>query len=111
MLLAYAFVLLAFLSLTLPLVVETAVEVPISPIGLLWMLLLAYLIFTMTLVLQRKQAAYPLLIGLASLTLPLIPILYTSPAGLPGAALAVALAVIVFGSLRRRGVRAWFIEP
>jgi hypothetical protein len=73
--LVYGFVVLAFLGLTLPIVVNEAIEAPISPIGLLWMLLLAYLIFTLTLTLQRKQAGYGLAIGLATLTVPLIPIL------------------------------------
>src|SRR5258706_11956098 len=85
--LVYAFLMLAFLGLTLPLVVDQAVTVPISGIGLVWMLLLAYLIFTVTLVLQRKQAAYMLSLGLASLTVPLIFVLAVF-AGLPGAVFA-----------------------
>jgi hypothetical protein len=109
-LLVYGFFVLAFLGLTLPLVVNEAVEAPVSPIGLLWMLLLAYLVFTLTLVLQRKQAAFGLAVGLATLTLPLIPILGLF-AGLPGAAAATALAIAVFWALRRPGVRGWFNEP
>lgn len=107
---AYAFAILAFLGLTLPLVVDQAVEAPVSGIGLLWMLLLAYLIFTMTLVLQRKQAAYMLALGLASLTIPLIAILGVF-AGLPGAIFALTLAIIVFRALLDRRARAWFVEP
>ncbi len=109
-LLAYGFTLLAFLGLTLPLVVAEAVEAPISAPGLLWMLLLAYLIFTLTLVLQRKQAAYGLSIGLASLSVPLVPILGYF-AGWAGALFAVALVVLLFAALRRRSVRGWFTEP
>ena len=109
--LAYSFVVLAFVGVTLPFVVAQAVEAPISPLGILWMLLLAYLIFTMTLVLQRKEAAYPLSLGLATLILPLIPMLYLSPAGVAGALVAVVVAVLVFGALRRPGVRSWFNEP
>ncbi|MBA3307891.1 MAG: hypothetical protein H0T04_04305 [Chloroflexi bacterium] len=109
--LAYAFLVLAFIGVTLPLVVAQAVSAPISPLGIVWMALLAYLIFTMTLVLQRKEAAYPLALGLATLTVPLIPMLYLSPAGIPGALFAVVVAVLVFGSLRRPGVRSWFNEP
>jgi len=108
--LGYGFVVLAFLGLTLPRVINEAVEAPISPIGLLWMLLLAYLIFTLTLVLQRKQAAFGLAVGLATLTLPLIPIL-AGFAGLPGALAGVALAAGLFWALRRPGVRGWFSEP
>ena len=107
--LAYGFVILAILGLTLPLVVAQAVDTPITFIGLVWMALLAYLIFTITLVLQRKQAAYGLSIGLATLTLPLIPLL-ALVAGAPGAIFAVALAVAVFGALRRQTSRAWFSE-
>jgi hypothetical protein len=108
--LAYAFSLLALLSLTLPLVVAQAVEAPVSPIGLLWMLLLAYLIFTITLVLQRKQAAWGLSVGLVTLTVPGIVLLYEW-AGLIGAGIGVALCGLLFLSLRGAGVRAWFSEP
>ena len=65
--LGFGFVLLAGVGLTLPLVINQAVEMPVSPLGILWMLLLAYLIFTLTLILQRKQAAWMLSLGLASL--------------------------------------------
>jgi hypothetical protein len=108
--LAYAFVILAFLGLTLPLIVDQAVEAPVTGIGILWMLLLAYLIFTVTLVLQRKQAAYMLSLGLASLTIPLIGLLglYAGP---PGAIFALVLAVILFRGLRRPDARGWFTEP
>lgn len=109
-LLAYGFLLLALIALTLPLVVEQAVEAPVSPLGLLWMLLLAYLIFTLTLILQRKQAGWGLSIGLATLSLPLIALLY-GWAGLAGALLGLALAALLFASLRRRAVREWFSEP
>jgi hypothetical protein len=36
---AYAFIVLAFIGLTLPLVIDQAVEAPVSGIGILWMLL------------------------------------------------------------------------
>jgi hypothetical protein len=110
-LLGYGFVILGFLGLTMPIVIDQAIDAPISFIGLVWMLLLAYLIFTVTLVLQRKQAAYMLSIGLVSLCLPLIPILLLSPAGVPGGVLALAVFVIVLWSLRRPRSRAWFVEP
>jgi hypothetical protein len=109
--LVYGFLILALVGLTTPLVVNQAVESPISPIGVVWMLLLAYLIFTLTLVLQRKQAAYPLAIGLSTLTLPFVLFMYFSPAGGVGAALALLIAVIVIGSLRRSTTRQWFVEP
>ncbi|MBX3031285.1 MAG: hypothetical protein KF809_14150 [Chloroflexi bacterium] len=109
--LVYAFGALAMVAVTLPLIIDEAIEAPISPIGIVYMLLLAYLIFTLTLVLQRKQAGYPLALGLATLSLPLIPILYLSPAGLPGAIGATVLAIVLLGSLRRGSSRAWFVEP
>lgn len=107
--LVYGFLILAFLGLTLPLVVAQAVETPVTLIGLVWMALLAYLVFTITLVLQRKQAAYGLSMGLATLTIPLIPLLALA-AGVVGAIFSLALATLVFGSLRRGSSRAWFSE-
>jgi hypothetical protein len=107
--LVYAFLMLAILGLTLPLVVDQAVTAPVSGIGLVWMLLLAYLIFTITLVLQRKQAAYMLSLGLSSLTVPLIFVLGIF-AGLPGAVFALALALILFRGLMRPSSRGWFVE-
>jgi hypothetical protein len=109
-LLVYGFGLLCLLALTLPLVVAEAIEAPISPLGLLWMLLLAYLIFTLTVILQRKQAAWTLSIGLASLSLPLVLVLFFW-AGVPGAAAGVGLCVLLFLSLRSPAARRWFAEP
>jgi hypothetical protein len=108
--LAYAFLLLALASLMLPLIVSQAVEAPISAIGVVWMLLLAYLVFTLTLVLQRKQAAWWMALGLATLTIPLVPLLGIA-AGLPGAVAAIILSVAVIGGLVERRARAWFTEP
>lgn len=110
LLLSYGIGLLVVLSLTLPLVVEEAVQAPISPLGLLWMLLLAYLIFTITLTLQHKRAAWGLSLGLASLSLPLV-LLLLWWGGALAAALGLALAVLLLFSLRRPQVRAWFSEP
>jgi len=104
-----AFLLLAFLGLTTPLIVAQAVEAPITGLGLVWMLLLAYLIFTLTLVLQRKRAGYMFALGLASLTLPLTFILGFF-AGLPGALIGAGLATTAFLCLRGTATRSWFIE-
>jgi hypothetical protein len=109
--LVYGFLALTAVGLSLPLVVAEAVTAPVSLVGLIVMLLLAYLIFTLTLVLQRKQVGYMLAMGLATLSLPLVPILYLSPAGLPGAAIALVLALVVIGTLRRPSSRSWFVEP
>ena len=43
------------------------------------MVLLAYTIFTITMVLQRKQAARGLALGLATLTIPAVPLLLLGP--------------------------------
>lgn len=108
--LAFGFVLLAGIGLTLPLVISQAIEAPVSPIGLLYMLLLAYLVFTLTLILQRKQAAWMLSLGLASLSVPLAAVLYFW-AALPGLLMGIALAAVLFWSLRGGRSRAWFSEP
>jgi hypothetical protein len=108
--LAFGFTLLAAVGLTLPLVINEAVEAPVSPLGLLWMLLLAYLVFTLTLILQRKQAAWLLSLGLASLSVPLAVILFEW-AGVIGAAVGVALAIVLFAFLTRPKARAWYTEP
>jgi hypothetical protein len=108
--LIFGFVLLAGIGLTLPLVISQAVEAPVSPLGLLWMLLLAYLIFSLTLILQRKQAARMLSFGLASLAVPIAVFMYFW-AALPGAIFGIALVGLLFTSLRGDAVRAWFSEP
>ncbi len=108
--LAYGLALLALMGLLLPLIVSQAVTAPVTPIGLVWMLLLAYLVFTLTLVLQRKQAAYLLSLGLATLTIPLVPLLAFA-AGVPGVAVALLLSAVVFLSLRPSSVKRWFTEP
>ena len=109
-LLFFGFVLLAGVGLTLPLVVGQAVETPISAVGLLWMLLLAYLVFTLTLILQRKQAAWMLSFGLATLSVPIAAILFFW-AGAVGLLIGAALVVLLFLALRGKAVRAWFSEP
>jgi hypothetical protein len=109
--LVYGFFVLALVGLTTPLVVNQAVENPISPLGVVWMLLLAYVIFTITLVLQRKQAGYPMALGLSTLTVPLVAVMYFAQAGIVGIAIACGVAVLVIGSLRRSTTRTWFVEP
>ena len=109
--LGYAFLVLASLGLSMPVVIDQAVQAPITFIGLVWMLLLAYLIFTMTLVLQRKQAAYMLSLGLTSLLLPLAAVLLFAPAGWMLSIVALLLLAVVVWSLRRPRSREWFSEP
>jgi hypothetical protein len=107
--LTFGMVLLAGLALTLPLVVEQAVEAPVSPLGILWMLLIAYLIFTLTLVLQRKQAAWGLSVGMASVVVPLTLALWQW-ASVGGVLLGLGVGVALFLSLRSGPARAWFSE-
>lgn len=109
-LLGYGFLVLAVLGLTLPLVVNQAVSAPVSFVGIVWMALLAYLIFTITLVLQRKQAAFGLSLGLTSLLLPLAVIAIFVPGGFVVSIAAVALFVVIVLALRRPRSRAWFSE-
>ena len=76
--LVYAFLILAGIGLSLRYVVDTAIEASVSFQGVVVMALLAYTIFTTTLVLQRKEAARGLALGLASLIVPLVPLLALS---------------------------------
>ena len=108
--LVFGFVLLAGLGLTLPLVISQAIEAPVSPLGLLYMLLLAYLVFTLTLILQRKEAAWMLSLGLVSLSVPLAVVLWLWGGLLPLLA-GIVLAALLFWSLRGERVRGWFNEP
>jgi hypothetical protein len=108
--LAYAFVVLSILGLTMPIVIDQAVQTPVTFIGLVWMGLLAYLIFTMTLVLQRKQAAYGLSLGLTTLLLPLAAVVIFGAGGwILSIVLVVAFGVMVW-ALRRPRSREWFCE-
>jgi hypothetical protein len=105
----FGLLLLAGLGLTLPLVISQAIDAPVSPVGIVWMLLIAYLVFTLTLVLQRKQAAWGLAIGMASLVVPLTLILWQWASAL-GALAGVAIGALLFFSLRNRRSRRWFSE-
>jgi hypothetical protein len=107
----YSLLVLSILGLAMPIVIDQAVAAPVSFIGIVWMALLAYLIFTMTLVLQKKQAAFGLSIGLTSLMLPAAAITLFAPGGFVISIAAVALFVIVVLALRRPRSRAWFSEP
>ena len=107
----YALLVLSVLGLTMGRVVDEAISAPISFIGVVWMALLAYLIFTMTLVLQRKQAAFGLSMGLTSLLLPLAVILVFAPAGWILSIMAVVLFALLVLALRRPRSRDWFSEP
>jgi hypothetical protein len=108
--LGYAFLILGILGLSLRWVVDQAISAPISPVGVVAMVLLAYTIFTTTLVIQRKQASRGLALGLSTLTIPAVPlaILAAQPIG---ALIAALLGVMLFFGLTRPEVRAWLGEP
>ena len=108
--LVYAFVILAGIGLSLRFVIDQAIAAPVSPTGVVVMVLLAYTIFTTTLVLQRKQAARGLALGLASLTIPLVPLLAFSQLVIE-AIFVTALALLLFRGLLRPEVRTYLSEP
>ena len=105
----YAFLILFLVGTALRYVVDQAVSAPISLPGIVAMVLLAYTIFTTTLVLQRKQAARGLALGLATLTIPLVPLLLVSGL-LVQAIFVAALAILLFRGLLRPEVRAYLHE-
>ena len=108
--LVYAFLILAGIGISLRSVVDLAISVPVSFEGLVVMILLAYTIFTTTLVLQRKQAARGLALGLVSLTIPLVPLLLLSRLIVEGIFVAT-LALALFRGLLRPEIRTYLNEP
>ena len=108
--LIYALLILAGIGVSLRFVIDLAIGAPVSGPGVVVMVLLAYTIFTTTLVLQRKEASRGLALGLASLTLPLIPFLLLTGL-LIQAVFVVALAALLFRGLLRPEVRAYLSEP
>jgi hypothetical protein len=108
--LVYGLLILAAVGLALGPVVERAILVPITFEGMVLMALLAYTIFTVTLVIQRKEAARPLALGLLSLAVPAVPlaILYGQ---FVIAAILVGIAALLFRGLRAPAARAWLDQP
>lgn len=109
LLLLYGFLILAGIGLSLPFVVDLAKDMPVSFTGLVVMALLAYTIFTLTLVLQRKTAARALALGLASLTLPAVALGFAYGQAILAALLA-AFAALLFRGLTRPAVAGWLNE-
>jgi hypothetical protein len=107
--LVYALLILAGIGLSLRSVVDTAISTPVSLEGVVVMVLLAYTIFTTTLVLQRKQAARGLALGLASLTIPLVPLLALSRL-LVEAVFVATLGLLLFRGLLRPEVKTYLNE-
>jgi hypothetical protein len=108
--LGYAFLILGLIGLSLRWVVDQAISAPISPVGVLAMVLLAYTIFTTTLVLQRKEASRMLALGLSSLTIPVVPLAFLAAQPIFGL-FALVLAILLFFGLTRADARAWLSEP
>ncbi len=108
--LVYAAAILAGIGISLRFVVDLAINAPLSGPGVVVMILLAYTVFTTTLVLQRKEASRGFALGLASLTIPLVP--YLLAVGLVVHALiAGAFAGLLFRGLLRPEVRTYLSEP
>jgi len=108
--LLYAIVILVGIGLSLRYVVDQAISAPVSLPGVVVMILLAYTIFTTTLVLQRKQAAFGLAVGLASLTIPLVILLATSPVHPALPVFTAAFGLLLFRGLLRPEVRRYLSE-
>ncbi|MEO5704767.1 MAG: hypothetical protein ABIZ52_03720 [Candidatus Limnocylindrales bacterium] len=104
--LVYALLILAAVGLALGPVVEQAILVPITFTGVVLMALLAYTIFTITLVLQRKAAARTLALGLVSLAIPAVPLAIVINQ-LIGALLIAVLALLLVRGLRTPAAAAW----
>jgi hypothetical protein len=108
--LLYGALILVGIALSMKTVVDQAAIMPISPIGVVVMILLAYTIFSMTLVLQRKQAGFGLAVGLASLTVPLVLLLLVSPVHPALPVFSAAFGLLLFRGLLRPEVRAYLSE-
>ena len=109
--LVYAALILVVIGLSLRYVVDQAISAPVSLVGVIVMVLLAYTIFTTTLVLQRKQAARGLAVGLASLTIPATVLLATSPVHPAMPFFVAAFAILLFRGLLRPEIRTYLNEP
>jgi hypothetical protein len=107
---AYALLILVGIALSLRTIVDQATLAPVSFQGVVVMILLAYTIFTTTLVIQRKQAGFGLAIGLATLTIPLVLLLAISPVHPAFPVFAAAFSLLLFRGLLRPEVRAYLSE-
>ena len=108
--LVYGLLILAGVGLALGPVVERAILIPITFEGLVLMALLAYTIFTVTLVIQRKEAARPLALGLLSLAVPAVPLALLN-GQLIIAIVVVAIAALLYRGLRAPAAQAWLNQP
>lgn len=104
--LVVAFLVLIGVGLSLGPVVDQAILIPITLTGVVLMALLAYTIFTITLVLQRKAAARSLALGMTTLAVPAVPLALVV-GQLVGAVVIVAIALLVVYGLRTPAALAW----
>ena len=109
--LVYAFLILAGIGLSLRFVVDQAIAAPVSLPGVVVMVLLAYTIFTTTLVLQRKQAARGLALGSGQPDDPAHPAAGAQPARRSRRSSSRRLAGLLFRGLLRPEVRTYLSEP
>jgi hypothetical protein len=107
--LGYAFLILGIIGVSLRWVVDQAISAPLSIPGIVAMVLLAYTIFTITMVLQRKQAARGLALGLSTLTVPAVPLLLLGPVPVT-AVVPALLGIVLLLGLTRPSVRAYLAE-
>ena len=112
--LGYALVILCLIGLSLRFVVDQAISAPVSPIGIVVMALLAYTIFTTTLVIQRKEAARGLAHRPRDPDGPGDPArlvhVREQPAGLVLAGILLVLAVVLLRGLSGPATRTWLDE-
>lgn len=108
--LLYALLILVGIGLSLRYVVDQAIAAPVSLPGIVVMILLAYTIFTTTLLLQRKQAAFGLTVGLATLIIPLVLLLAISPVHPALPVFTAAFGLLLFRGLLRPEVRTYLSE-
>ena len=108
--LVYGLLIMAAIGAALPAVIDLAIGAPITFTGIVVMTLLAYTIFTLTLVLQRKQAGRGFALGLASLTVPAGLVLLVAGLVLQAAVVAGVAALLLYGLLRPE-VRGYLTEP
>ena len=119
----WAFLLLAGTGILLPRIIEYvdfSERAPFSLLGIFMMLELAFLLFGITVAMQRKRIAHRFAIGIAILAAPLLaglpPILLDFPpesvAGWQGVFIPVGLAisVVLIVGLLRPASRAYFSE-
>ena len=108
--LAYAATILVAIGLALPYIVSLAGTMPVSLPGVVVMALLAYTIFTITVILQRKRVGQGLALGLSTLTLPAL--VFAAFGGLALVSLLLAiLAGLLFRGLMSPRVRTYLSEP